>query len=81
MNNDQTKKSTVGDPIWIESLLTRSEWKHMRKKFPSVFSTPEPPEMFEGDFKWRAGMGAFLKKEEIENINGNIDYLLTMIKK
>lgn len=45
-----------GPPIWIESLMTRDEWKERCKKYPSTSTVSEPveynPEYHKGG-KWR----------------------------
>ena len=44
-----------GPPIWVESLMTREEWKERCKKYPTS-TIPEPvqydPEYHKGG-KWR----------------------------
>lgn len=44
-----------GPPIWVESLMTREEWKERVKKYPTSI-VPEPPaynaEHYKGG-KWR----------------------------
>lgn len=65
-----------GKPIWVESLLTKQEWKECKRKYPSSYNLPEPPPEFECDFKWRKNMGGYLTPEQIENINTGIDKLM-----
>lgn len=67
-------------PIWVESLLTPQEWKENRRIYKTTASE-EPPQMFEGDFKWRYGMGAFLSKDEIQLINKRIDAVLKLVNR
>lgn len=65
----------TGEPIWVESCLTREEWKKCKQKYPSSYNLPEPPAEFDCEFKWRKGMGAGLTTDEINRINTRIDYL------
>lgn len=58
-----------GKPIWVESLMTPSEWYKRHKEYPTTSRLLEPPLEFNGDFKWRKGMGAGLSEVEIEVIN------------
>lgn len=68
--------STTGDPIWAESILTAAEWKEQSKVYPNVYQKNIPPQMFEGDYKWRHGMGASLTAKEIQLINTRLDAVL-----
>jgi hypothetical protein len=70
----------TGKPIWVESLLTKEEWKQCKQKYPSLYNLSEPPPEFDCDFKWRRGMGKPLTAFEIENINKNIDAILEKAK-
>jgi hypothetical protein len=70
----------TGKPIWVESLLTKEEWKQSKQKYPSSFNLPEPPAEYDCDFKWRKGMGVFLTKEEINRINMRIDIMIEKAK-
>lgn len=69
----------VGEPIWVESLLSATEWKEQSRIYPKTHRRSTPPRMFECDFKWRYGMGASLKPEEIEIINKRIDSILSTL--
>jgi len=55
MSDTQPKGIKEGPPIWVESLMTREEWKERYKKY-STSSEPEPPqwdkEFYKGG-KWR----------------------------
>jgi hypothetical protein len=64
-----------GKPIWVESLLTPQEWKYYKNKY-STYSSDKPPELFEGDFYWRRGMGEGFTTEEIRITNARIDAVL-----
>lgn len=63
-----------GKPIWVESLMTLSEWK-ARYKMLSTSIEPLPPEEFDCDFKWRKGMGQPLSLIEMKRIEAFIDLL------
>ena len=69
-----------GDPIWVESLLTREEWKECKQKYPSSYNLPEPPAEFECEFKWRKGMGSTLSPDKIRRINERIDTMMREAK-
>lgn len=66
----------TGKRIWVESLLTKEEWKQCKALYPSSYNLPEPPAEFECDFKWRKNMGNYLTPAQIENINTGIDKLM-----
>jgi len=78
----QEQQSTLGKPMYVESLMTPAEWLDCRGKYStynynihyitSHQSKPNP-------FKWRYGMGRTLNPTEIENINSNLDYLLKRV--
>lgn len=70
----------TGKPIWVESLLTKEEWKQCKQKYPSSYNLPEPPPEFDCDFKWRKNMGGHLTPVQIENINSNIDKIIEKAK-
>jgi len=66
----------TGKPIWVESCMTKEEWKaRYREGYPSS-TVSEPPAEFDCEFKWRKGMGSKLTADEINRINARIDYLL-----
>lgn len=69
-----------GPPMWVESLMTFEEWKEQRQIRKTYSRKPLPPDPSKYEVFWRRGMGAFLKKEEIDNINHNINCLLTINK-
>lgn len=75
----QEKKSTVGDPIWVESLMSTEEHAEAHKKYPTVVtdSKPKPfnPNYHKGG-KWRAGMGAVVPKEERDRHNKFMEELI-----
>jgi len=72
-------KSTVGDPIWVESCMNNIEHKECHKKYPSTIlyskQTKYDPTYHKGG-KWRDGMGAYLSARQIAITNENIDYLI-----
>jgi len=68
-----------GKPIWVESLMTTQEWKDRVKKYPTS-KIPEPVEEFEGEFKWRKGMGKSLSPQEIQIINERLQAVLKLVK-
>lgn len=70
----------TGKPIWVESLMTKEEWKQCKQKYPSSYNMPEPPAEFDCDFKWRKGMGNYLTPAQIENINSGIDRIMEKAK-
>jgi DNA polymerase III alpha subunit (gram-positive type) len=70
------KKSTVGDPIWVESIMSDKDYKEMSHKFPNTYKSGNKTAMFECDFKWRYGMGYSLSDEEIKIITNRFDFIL-----
>lgn len=65
-----------GKKIWVESLLTREEWKECYQKFKDgTHNLPEPPEFFDSEVKWRHKMGEGFTPEEIKLINSRLDAL------
>jgi len=55
MSETQQKGIKEGPPIWVESLMTREEWKERYKKYPTS-SVPEPPQYIKEYYKggkWR----------------------------
>lgn len=79
----QEKKSTVGSPIWVESVLTPDEYLGAHKKFPALVQKTKAilydPAYHEGG-KWRAGMGKGYTPDEIKSINKHIDNLYNLLK-
>jgi hypothetical protein len=82
MSQDQ-KKSTVGDPIWVESLMTAAEHAECHKKYPTTVKSSKPV-LFDPNYhlggKWRAGMGSGYTAAEIIIINKQIDQLHELLK-
>lgn len=76
----QENKSTVGEKIWVESLMTPAEWNQRHKVGYGSSIKPWPPKEFDCEFKWRKGMGATLNQEEIKRINDNLDKLHEFVK-
>lgn len=79
----QEKRSTVGDPIWVESLMTVEEHALAHKKYPNTVRTSKPiqydPNYHKGG-TWRKGMGANLTAEEIKISNDNFDNLTKLLQ-
>lgn len=79
----QEKKSTIGDPIWVESIMTAEEHAEMHKKYPSTVTRSKPvqydPNYHTGG-KWRAGMGKGYSPQEIDAINKAMDNLYNLLK-
>ena len=69
-----------GKKIYVESIMTREEWKQRCKNYPNTSHIPEPPEEFECDFKWRKGMGANVSPQEIARVNARIEEMLRTVK-
>jgi len=68
---------TEGKPIWVESLLSEQEYKECAKKYPNTYTKGNTKiEMFEGEMKWRYGIGTSLSKIEISTINERLDSVL-----
>ncbi len=65
-----------GPPMWVESTMTSQEWKEQAKIRKTYSHKSAPPDPSRYSLYWRKGMGAFLKQDEINNINFNIDFLL-----
>ena len=80
----QERKSNVGDPIWVESLMTREEWKtRYRTGFPSS-TVSEPVEYdpnYHKDGKWRNKMGSGYTQDEINKLHKGIDELRAFTQK
>jgi hypothetical protein len=77
MSEDQKPKGLeVGDPIWVESLLNKDEYRACSKKYNTYNNTKGPPQMFDCEFKWRYRMGSSLTEKEIQQISDNIDLML-----
>lgn len=68
-----------GPPIWVESLMTPEEWKQSVIKYPATCHLKNPPMFFKSDMEWRWHMGKGLEQWEINNINNNIDFLMTNV--
>ena len=77
-------KSTVGEPIWVETILTPEEYREAAKKYPSVFSNGPVASQYDSSRhsggKWRAGMGKGYSEAEIKQINKNLDVLHNLLK-
>ena len=79
----QERKSIVGDPIWVESIMTPEEYREAAKKYPSMFNgtkpTPYDPNHHLGG-RWRYNMGKGYTPEEIILINNHFDNLHNLLK-
>lgn len=75
---EKVKGLEVGPPLWVESLMTREEWKARYKLYPSS-TIPNPPPEFPCEFPWRKGMGNLLSQKEIDIINVRIDNLKKLV--
>lgn len=71
------KKSTVGDPIWVESILSDSDYLAMSKVYPNTYTNGgKKIPMFECEVKWRYGMGAKLTPQEVKLRNDKMDAVM-----
>jgi hypothetical protein len=84
INMNQERKSSVGDPIWVETIMTAEEYGAAARKYPALFSSGSTPIQFNqshhGGGKWRAGMGKGYSESEIVQINKNLDNLHNLMK-
>lgn len=83
-NNTEKKVKSLeeGPPLYIESLLSLTEYAECSRKYPNTYkhSRPRTLDKFkEGEFKCRYRMGLSPTQEEIESINYNLDYLRTKL--
>ena len=80
----QEKKSTVGPPIWVESILTPEEYREAARKYPESFSNGSTAPQFEPNKheggKWRDNMGKGYSAEGITKINKALDDLHNLLK-
>lgn len=77
--SDQVKKSTVGDPIWVESIASPADYRIAAGMFPSTFPKGSSAPLYNPNIHkggtWRDGMGASLSKDEIVNYNKGLELL------
>jgi len=77
------KESTEGPPMYVESLMSREDWRENTKTYDTC-NIPEPPEesdpKYKNKFKWRKGMGANLTAQEIRTVNLRIDAVIAKSK-
>jgi hypothetical protein len=76
------QQTTLGEPMWVESLMTPQEWQQRMIRYPTtsnVFYT-RVNKGKTNPFKWRYSMGYTLSSTEISNINANLDYLRKRVK-
>jgi hypothetical protein len=79
----QEKKSTVGDPIWVESLMNAQELQEAHRLYPNTVRHSKHFEYDANYYKggtWRAGMGRNLTPVEIALFNHNFDKLTDLLK-
>jgi len=69
-----------GKPIWVESLMTTEEWKTRVRTYPTSGKHPLPIIEFEGDYKWRKGIGKSLSPLEIKVINERLEAVRKLIR-
>lgn len=73
--------SSIGDPMYVESLLSDSEYKECARKYPSTYyNGSEKPKFFDSKEKWRFNMGKNLSSTEIRIINLRWDYIIHQSK-
>lgn len=55
--NQKPKGIKEGPPIWVESAMTREEWRERHRKYPKTSTISEPieydPSYYKGG-KWRS---------------------------
>ena len=72
-----TQQSSVGEPMYIESLLTDDEYKECASMYISTYSNGrKKPDFFNSPMKWRFGMGKSLTSFEITLINTRLEAVL-----
>jgi prolyl-tRNA synthetase len=77
----QQAKSTVGPPIWVESVLSAKDYAECAQKYPNTFTNgSKAPLEFKSDFEWRKNMGGRLSDAQINLINSRIDEMHKLIK-
>jgi hypothetical protein len=73
---EQVKQSTLGEPMYIETLLTDSEWSQCKNKYTTyAFDFADVNKFKTNLFKWRFKMGSLLTPQEIKLINTRIDMI------
>lgn len=77
------QQTTLGEPMYVESLLTPIEWHERMRKYPNTSNAfiTRVNKNATNSFRWRFGMGKTLSSSEIANINSGLDYLLKKVKK
>jgi len=79
----QEKKSTVGDPIWVESIANPADYRIAAGMFPSTFPKGSSAPLYNSNIHkggtWREGMGAGLGFTEIVNYNKGLEKLRELI--
>lgn len=73
----EDKKTSLGEPMYVESLMTQQEWSQRMRDYPqtSINHYHEVNRLKTNSFKWRFGMGKPLSEQEIDNIYRNLDYI------
>lgn len=71
------QQSTLGEPMYVESLMTKEEWNVRLREYPSSNRRWDDVNQNKTNaFKWRLGMGDRLSAEEIRTINKRLDAVL-----
>jgi hypothetical protein len=65
----------VGEKIYVESLLSDTEYRECSKKYPSTYQSSNKPPFINSEFKWRYRMGPSMTEEEIKIFNKNVEIL------
>lgn len=75
--SEQEKQSTIGPPMWVESLMTLAEWKENVIKYPNTCKLKTPPLRSDPKYKlyWRDGMGGSVPKHEADRMNAGLEKL------
>jgi len=77
------KKSTVGDPIWVETIASKEEYREAALLNPSTFSKGTTPPLYNPNIHkggtWREGMGGGISSIDIINYNKGLENLRKLI--
>jgi hypothetical protein len=76
------QQTTLGEPMYVESLMTPSEWQERMIRYPNTSNQyfTRVNRFKTNSFKWRFGMGNTLNPIQISRINSNLDYLRKTFK-
>jgi hypothetical protein len=77
MSEQEKKNTSIGDSMYVESLMAPEEWQRRMIRYPNTSHKylSRVNKNKTNSFKWRFGMGNTLSSTEIGNINSNLDYL------